>query len=128
VSEQPCHLHAASGQQCLKYALSYELAAHGLASDFASDLFVLLSGWRVLQRVEVRLINYKKDGTPFLNRLRVTPLTTSLGQYTHMLGILEEVPVQSRNTAGQAQRGLARGANAAEQAQREQQQELAAQA
>lgn len=78
------------------------------------------------ERVEVRLINYKKDGTPFLNRLRVTPLTTSLGQYTHMLGILEEVPVQGRNTAGQAQRGLARGANAAEQAQREQQ--LAAQA
>lgn len=46
----------------------------------------------LLQRVEVKLVNYKKDGSAFLNRLRITPLTTSLGQYTHMLGILEEVP------------------------------------
>ena len=44
-------------------------------------------------------MNYKKDGTPFLNRLRITPLTTSLGQYTHMLGILEELPAADSSKA-----------------------------
>lgn len=103
---------------------------HSVPHALAADWLRLPTACCVfpLQRVEVRLVNYKKDGTPFLNRLRVTPLTTSLGQYTHMLGILEEIPLQGRNAAGQAQRGLARGANAAEQAQREQQLELAAQA
>lgn len=55
------------------------------------------------ERVEVKLVNYKKDGTPFLNRLRITPLTTSLGQYTHMLGILEQVPAADK-PAGKAAR------------------------
>lgn len=44
-----------------------------------------------LQRVHVQLVNYKKDGSPFLNNLRITPLRSSLGELTHMLGILQEV-------------------------------------
>jgi len=59
-----------------------------------------------LQRVEVRLINYKKDGTPFINRLRITPLTTSLGQYTHMLGVLEEVQEARPHVKAPAQKKL----------------------
>lgn len=56
--------------------------------------------------MEVRLINYKKDGTPFINRLRITPLTTSLGQYTHMLGVLEEVQEAQPHIKGSAQKKL----------------------
>jgi hypothetical protein len=67
-------------------------------ADCAADVASLRA---FLQRVEVKLVNYKKDGTPFLNRLRITPLTTSLGQYTHMLGILEEVPAADK-PAGKA--------------------------
>ncbi|KAF8073144.1 Blue-light-activated histidine kinase [Scenedesmus sp. PABB004] len=44
------------------------------------------------ERLDVTLVNYKKDGTPFLNRLRITPLRSRSGEYTHMLGLLEEVP------------------------------------
>lgn len=49
--------------------------------------------------MEIKLVNYKRDGTPFTNRLRITPLTTSLGQYTHMLGILEELPAADSSKA-----------------------------
>lgn len=44
------------------------------------------------ERVSVQVVNYKKDGTPFLNNIQVTPLRSRTGEYTHMLGILSEVP------------------------------------
>jgi hypothetical protein len=73
-----------------------------------------------VQRVEVKLTNYKKDGTAFVNRLRVTPLTTSLGQYTHMLGILEEVPNMKQQAAAGAAAQLQRQPSSRqEQQQRE---------
>eukprot|EP00879_Flechtneria_rotunda_P001422 GHRR01001575.1.p1 GENE.GHRR01001575.1~~GHRR01001575.1.p1 ORF type:complete len:213 (+),score=26.78 GHRR01001575.1:160-798(+) len=51
------------------------------------------------QRIDVHVVNYKKDGTPFLNHLRVTPLRSGrLGEYRHMLGILSEV-FQTQNGA-----------------------------
>jgi hypothetical protein len=42
--------------------------------------------------VHVQVLNYKKDGSPFLNNLRITPLRSAMGaKLTHVLGILEEV-------------------------------------
>jgi PAS domain S-box-containing protein len=47
------------------------------------------------ERLNIRVINYKKDGQPFLNHLQITPLRSGpLGEYTHMLGILEEEPLE----------------------------------
>ncbi|WIA29557.1 hypothetical protein OEZ86_012051 [Tetradesmus obliquus] len=43
------------------------------------------------ERVAVTVVNYKKDGTPFLNQIQIAPLRSSCGEYTHMLGILSEV-------------------------------------
>jgi PAS domain S-box-containing protein len=38
------------------------------------------------------LINYKKDGSTFENRVRVVPLMdTQVGKVTHFLGVLEQV-------------------------------------
>lgn len=47
------------------------------------------------QRVTVQIVNYKKDGTPFLNSLQITPLRSLHGEYSHMLGILRELPLQA---------------------------------
>lgn len=48
------------------------------------------------ERPNIRVINYKKDGHPFLNHLQITPLRSGpLGEYTHMLGILEEEPLEN---------------------------------
>lgn len=47
------------------------------------------------ERLNIRVINYKKDGRPFLNHLQITPLRSGhLGEYTHMLGVLEEEPLE----------------------------------
>jgi hypothetical protein len=43
------------------------------------------------ERVSVTVVNYKKDGTPFLNQIQIAPLRSRVGEYTHMLGILSEV-------------------------------------
>jgi hypothetical protein len=43
------------------------------------------------ERVSVTVVNYKKDGTPFLNQIQIAPLRSRSGEYTHMLGILSEV-------------------------------------
>jgi PAS domain S-box-containing protein len=39
-------------------------------------------------RIRVTVVNYTKDGTPFFNRLQISPLRSPLGQVTHMLGVL----------------------------------------
>nr|WP_274521860.1 chemotaxis protein CheB [Halorhodospira halochloris] len=43
------------------------------------------------QAVEVTLTNYRKDGTPFLNHLRVAPIRDEHGEVTHYLGIQTDV-------------------------------------
>lgn len=46
-------------------------------------------------RARVAVINYKADGSPFLNRLQISPLWSQRpGEYTHLLGVLQEVPAQ----------------------------------
>ena len=41
--------------------------------------------------VTVELLNYRKDGTPFWNRLDVVPVTDDAGQTTHLLGLQRDV-------------------------------------
>jgi len=43
---------------------------------------------------EVTLRNFKKDGTPFWNRLRVTPLHDANGQLTHFVGVQTDITAQ----------------------------------
>jgi sigma-B regulation protein RsbU (phosphoserine phosphatase) len=39
----------------------------------------------------VELLNYKKDGTPFWNRLSITPLKDQKGRVTHYVGIQSDI-------------------------------------
>lgn len=39
----------------------------------------------------VELLNYKKDGTPFWNRLSITPLKNEEGKVTHYVGIQSDI-------------------------------------
>lgn len=40
---------------------------------------------------EVELINYRKDGTPFWNRLSITPIRDNTGRTTHFIGVQSDV-------------------------------------
>jgi len=39
----------------------------------------------------VELLNYRKDGTPFWNRLSITPVTDDSGEVTHFIGVQSDV-------------------------------------
>ncbi|MDM7862015.1 ATP-binding protein [Alteromonas sp. ASW11-36] len=41
--------------------------------------------------VDVTLVNYKKDGSPFYNHLTLTPIISDSGEVTHYLGIQQDV-------------------------------------
>ncbi len=40
---------------------------------------------------EVELLNYRKDGTPFWNRLSITPIRDEAGRTTHYVGVQSDV-------------------------------------
>jgi PAS domain S-box-containing protein len=42
----------------------------------------------------VEILNYRKDGTPFWNRLSITPVRDSAGQVTHFIGVQSDITVQ----------------------------------
>jgi sigma-B regulation protein RsbU (phosphoserine phosphatase) len=42
------------------------------------------------------LLNYRKDGTPFWNRLSITPVRDTAGQVTHFIGVQSDVTEQKR--------------------------------
>lgn len=42
----------------------------------------------------VTLLNYRKDGTPFYNRLRISPVRDAEGGVTHFIGIQEDISKQ----------------------------------
>jgi hypothetical protein len=44
----------------------------------------------------VQLLNYRKDGTPFWNRLSITPLRNRRGEITHYVGIQSDVTAQKK--------------------------------
>lgn len=43
------------------------------------------------REVTVQLLNYRKDGTPFWNRLSITPVRDASGAVTHFIGIQSDV-------------------------------------
>ena len=44
----------------------------------------------------VEILNYRKDGTPFWNRLAITPVTDAGGDVTHFIGIQSDVSERRR--------------------------------
>jgi len=46
----------------------------------------------------VQLLNYRRDGTPFWNRVTVTPIEDESGTVTHFLGFQQDVTEQQRIT------------------------------
>lgn len=49
--------------------------------------------------VTVELLNYRKDGTPFWNRLLVNPVRDSSGGVTHFVGVQRDVTERKRSLA-----------------------------
>ena len=52
---------------------------------------------RQQREVIVELLNYRKDGTPFWNRLSITPLKDSSGKTTHYVGVQSDI-TELKNT------------------------------
>jgi PAS domain S-box-containing protein len=44
--------------------------------------------------ITVQLLNYRKDGTPFWNRLSITPVLDTAGTVTHFIGVQSDVTVE----------------------------------
>ncbi|WP_404377696.1 EAL domain-containing protein [Vreelandella aquamarina] len=42
-------------------------------------------------KAQVTLLNYRKDGSPFWNRLAISPVIDKLGQCTHFIGTQEDI-------------------------------------
>jgi PAS domain S-box-containing protein len=57
----------------------------------------------------VEILNYRRDGTPFWNRLSITPVRNELGEVTHYIGIQSDVTVRR-----EAENGLRRAKEALE--------------
>ncbi|MGR2738447.1 EAL domain-containing protein [Billgrantia sp. Q4P2] len=49
--------------------------------------------------VQVTLLNYRKDGTPFWNRLSISPVLNESGRCTHFIGIQEDITQQRSQEA-----------------------------
>jgi len=64
------------------------------------ELLLLEFAIRARAEAETVLVNYVKDGRPFINRIRISPLKDKeTGRVTHLLGVLkdvlqEETPIQ----------------------------------
>lgn len=58
----------------------------------------------------VEILNYRRDGTPFWNRLSITPVRDEKGEVTHFIGIQSDVSARR-----QAEEGLRRAKEALEQ-------------
>nr|WP_255554797.1 PAS domain-containing protein [Sphingomicrobium sp. B8] len=54
--------------------------------------------------VSTSLLNYRADGSTFINRLLITPIEDSEGKVTGFLGILREVPEEEQIGTGGGQR------------------------
>ena len=53
---------------------------------------------REKREVTVQLLNYRKDGTPFWNRLAITPVRGNSGAVTHFIGVQSDVTVEKQAT------------------------------
>jgi phosphoserine phosphatase RsbU/P len=48
------------------------------------------------EHCEVELLNYRKDGTPFWNRLSITPIRDDRGNTTHFIGVQSDITQRRR--------------------------------
>ena len=51
---------------------------------------------REKREVTVQLLNYRKDGTPFWNRLSITPVQDASGAVTHFIGVQSDVTAEKQ--------------------------------
>ncbi|XKH00839.1 EAL domain-containing protein [Marinobacter nauticus] len=56
-------------------------------------------GLQGTDRVDVSLINYRKDGTPFWNRVTISPVLDADGSCTHFIGIQQDITYQKEQEA-----------------------------
>lgn len=98
--EELCLDHLQSPISCSQPKSSFQpdhvviVCIQGEASD-PVKIKHINSAVREGERLNIRVINYKKGGQPFLNHLQITPLRSGpLGEYTHLLGILDEEPLE----------------------------------
>ena len=54
------------------------------------------------ERVSVQMQNYKKDGTPFVNYLSLTPILDAAGNLTHFVGIQSDISELVRRREAEA--------------------------
>ena len=60
----------------------------------ASSVAQIRDAIRQERACTVQLLNYRKDGTPFWNRLSITPLRNAAGQVTHFVGVQSDITDQ----------------------------------
>jgi len=65
----------------------------GPGSDEAT-LEELRAAIREQREITVQLLNYRKDGTTFWNRLSITPVRDASGAVTHFIGVQSDVTVE----------------------------------
>ena len=65
----------------------------GPATD-AATVDTLRTAIREQRMVTVQLMNYRKDGTLFWNRLSITPVQDSSGAVTHFIGVQSDVTAE----------------------------------
>jgi PAS domain S-box-containing protein len=53
---------------------------------------------REKRAVTVQLLNYRKDGAPFWNRLSITPVLDASGAVTHFIGVQSDVTIEKEAT------------------------------
>jgi len=56
----------------------------------------LRSAIRQKQECTVQLLNYRKDGSSFWNRLSITPIRDASGEVTHFIGVQSDITEQKR--------------------------------
>lgn len=59
-----------------------------------ATLAILRSAIREKREVTVQLLNYRKDGSPFWNRLSITPVQDAFGAVTHFIGVQSDVSAE----------------------------------
>src|SRR5208283_5301265 len=64
--------------------------------------------------ITVQLLNYRKDGTPFWNRLSITPVEDHSGTVTHFIGVQSDVTAekQAKDSLQEAKERLEIASNA----------------
>jgi phosphoserine phosphatase RsbU/P len=60
----------------------------------SSTADTLRAAIREKREVTVQLLNYRKDGTPFWNRLSITPVLNASGAVTHFIGVQSDVTAE----------------------------------